>query len=357
MMFNYSVASDAEQIRSAMARETVPSQCCPVNAIANEKDQAKTKLLPLHPNIVIMPGYFVDQTPYLSGGADAYPAALPSRLHEGGFGRNSTMFLVMKKYSMTLREFLEENDISMATRCVLFTQLLEGVQHLHQHAISHRDMKSDNILVDVSNGKDQPWLAICDFGCCLMESEHGFQIPYTTGEVSKGGNSALMAPEIKCANPGKHSVLDYSKADLWAAGALAYEIFGLENPFYGKEHKLDSRTYQEKDLPKLPDEVPLLVKDLVYSMLKRDSSKRPTPTLAATIMQLHLWGAVYLESIRSLPKQSIKHLKWWLEQFVVQTMCQLVFPNSVASVELWLKHTFLCRITLQDLLLVCEDQQ
>lgn len=37
MMFNYSVASDAEQIRSAMARETVPSQCCPVNAIANEK--------------------------------------------------------------------------------------------------------------------------------------------------------------------------------------------------------------------------------------------------------------------------------------------------------------------------------
>lgn len=99
---------------------------------------------------------------------------------------------------------------------------------------------------------DQPWLAICDFGCCLMESEHGFQIPYTTGEVSKGGNSALMAPEIKCANPGKHSVLDYSKADLWAAGALAYEIFGLENPFYGKEHKLDSRTYQEKDLPKLP---------------------------------------------------------------------------------------------------------
>lgn len=64
---------------------------------APNRDQAKTKLLPLHPNIVIMPGYFVDQTPYLSGGADAYPAALPSRLHEGGFGRNSTMFLVMKK--------------------------------------------------------------------------------------------------------------------------------------------------------------------------------------------------------------------------------------------------------------------
>ena len=57
--------------------------------------------LPPHPNIVTMHGVFVDQTPDLPGGAEAYPSALPPRLNkEGGFGRNSTMFLVMKKWGI-----------------------------------------------------------------------------------------------------------------------------------------------------------------------------------------------------------------------------------------------------------------
>lgn len=40
-----------------------------------------------------------------------------------------------------------------------------------------------------------------------------------------------MAPEIITQEPGMFAFLDYSKSDLWAAGALAYEIFGFMNPF------------------------------------------------------------------------------------------------------------------------------
>lgn len=61
-----------------------------------------------------------------------------------------------------------------------------------------------------------------------------------------------MAPEIKCAEPGDKHVLDYSKADLWAAGSLAYEIFGMENPFYSCSCHLDSLYYKEEELPELP---------------------------------------------------------------------------------------------------------
>ena len=60
--------------------------------------QAGMRKLPPHPNIVTMHGVFVDQTPDLPEGVEAYPSALPPRLNkEGGFGRNATMFLVMKK--------------------------------------------------------------------------------------------------------------------------------------------------------------------------------------------------------------------------------------------------------------------
>ena len=96
---------------------------------------------------------------------------------------------------------------------------------------------------------DHPLLVISDFGCCLADETYGLKLPYLTREMDKGGNCAMMAPEVKCAEPGLRSVLDYTKADVWAAGALAYEIFGEGNPFYAD---LDARFYSDQDLPNLP---------------------------------------------------------------------------------------------------------
>ena len=36
-----------------------------------------------------------------------------------------------------------------------------------------------------------------DFGCCLADEEYGLKIPFATGDTCKGGNPALMAPEVK----------------------------------------------------------------------------------------------------------------------------------------------------------------
>jgi PTEN induced putative kinase 1 len=97
-------------------------------------------------------------------------------------------------------------------------------------------------------------------------------LPYTSYEIDKGGNTALMAPEIITQKPGTFSVLNYAKADLWAAGAIAYEIFGSANPFYG-QNKLKNVTYKEQDLPKLPDEVPTVIQSLIGNLLKRNPNK------------------------------------------------------------------------------------
>lgn len=83
---------------------------------------------------------------------------------------------------------------------------------------------------------------------------------------------ALMAPEIILQEPGIFSILNYSKADVWAAGAIAYEIFGMENPFY-KERRLWNKEYREEDLPELPENVPAVVRVLVSNMLKRSPNK------------------------------------------------------------------------------------
>lgn len=54
---------------------------------------------------------------------------------------------------MTLRDYLNKGDNPIIqTRCILLTQLLEGVVHLRKHGIAHRDLKSDNIFVDIQEG-------------------------------------------------------------------------------------------------------------------------------------------------------------------------------------------------------------
>lgn len=69
-------------------------------------------------------------------------------------------------------------------------------------------------------------------------------------------------------------MIDYSKADAWAVGAIAYEILGLANPFYGHGGSaLESRSYREDQLPSLPHHVPLEVKQVVKMLLQRDPNK------------------------------------------------------------------------------------
>lgn len=84
-----------------------------------------------------------------------------------------------------------------------------------------------------------------------------------------------MAPEIITAEPGPFARLDFSKSDLWTVGAIAYEIFGTQNPFYSSTVRpaLLNYDYKEEDLPELSEFVPNIVLALVRNMLRRNPSK------------------------------------------------------------------------------------
>lgn len=287
MMFNYGLDSNATAIFEGMKKETIPAR---ITDEGLERDYLQhghkvKKKLPPHPNIVEMWGVFVDEVSHLPNSFSDYPDALPKRINPNGIGRNMTMYLVMKKYDCTLKEYLSNNSPSFREKLCLFAQLLEAIVHLQNHGIAHRDIKSNNILLDCSED-GVPQLVLSDFGCCLADEQNGLRIPYTTDAICKEGNMALMAPEILSAQPGPYSVLDYSKADLWATGALAYEIFGGDNPFYTN---LNSASYREQDLPPLADEAPTVLQKLVSQMLKKNPSQRPSPSFAANLVDVLLW--------------------------------------------------------------------
>jgi PTEN induced putative kinase 1 len=84
--------------------------------------------------------------------------------------------------------------------------------------------------------------------------------------------------QVACAKPGPFTYINYSKADLWSAGTLAYEIFGQGNPFSGQsaQGQLHNRTYADEELPALPDEIPAPLRALVYAILARNPAKVAT---------------------------------------------------------------------------------
>lgn len=294
MMFNYDIQSNAMSILKAMYKETVPARARSTDECKNwEKVMMEsTVALPPHPNIVLMPTFFCDQIPDLSRGSDLYPNALPARLNPtSGYGRNMSLFLLMKRYNSNLREYLDENELDMRSRVIIFAQLLESISHINSNGVAHRDLKSDNILID-SISDSLPILVLSDFGCCLADKKHGLRLPFTSYEIDKGGNVNLMAPEIVNKAPSMFAILNYQKSDLWASGTIAYEIFGHQNPFYDSEYSrsLKNTDYDEDMLPEMHEEVPFVVRKLVENILQRNPSSRLSCDVSANVLELYLWA-------------------------------------------------------------------
>jgi len=224
---------------------------------------------------------------------------------------------------MSLKDYLCKHPPTTKIAVMLLTQLLEAVTHMVSNGVAHRDLKADNILLDLDESETIcPSLAVTDFGCCLADQVYGLSLHYTTPDTDKGGNAALMAPEVACAEPGPFTYINYNKADVWAVGTLAYQLFGLDNPFHrissnpgptgtGAKFLLSS-TYTESELPALPETVPPIISKLVKEMLMRNPSRRISAELAATVCQLYLWAPgswIQLRNKTTLPTSS-EILQW-----------------------------------------------
>ena len=62
----------------------------------------------------------------------------------------------------TLRSFLDHKDYKVNRKVIfhLFKQLVDGLAHIHEESLIHRDIKPDNIFID----KARMSLKIGDFG-------------------------------------------------------------------------------------------------------------------------------------------------------------------------------------------------
>ncbi|KAJ7783696.1 MAP kinase [Mycena maculata] len=133
------------------------------------------------------------------------------------------------------------------------SQILAGLEYLHSKGILHRDLKSDNILVEMSGV-----CKISDFGISKRTDDQN------DAHTAMQGTVFWMAPEV--INTAKKG---YSfKIDIWSIGCVVLEMWAGTRPWLGEEMvAVMFKLFQSKLPPPVPD-------GLVLSPLADDFRKK-----------------------------------------------------------------------------------
>jgi dienelactone hydrolase len=172
------------------------------------------------------------------------------------------MFIVMACYEgETLQARLERGRLDVGEAIEIARQVAEGLGRAHERGIVHRDIKPSNIFITRDG-----LVKILDFGVSRLLDESG-----VTRTGSQIGTVSYMAPE-----QARAEAVD-QRVDVWALGAVVYEMLTGRRAFDGSHAAVVLQAIQHTEPAPLSDarpDVPPALIEIVARALRKDRTQR-----------------------------------------------------------------------------------
>lgn len=300
--------------------------------------------VPVHFNIQQDCGHFVASVPSsMLTSPDAPKDPLPAlSAHPPAQEQDCVVVITREVPHQTASDFVRDSATSHQSEpevyerrvCFLLLQLCNGLEHLKEHRIIHRDLCLENLLLAHCTPQSTPGPApatptppassassstlptntppsaaatappcppvtlpasvtpspaappACQGVPRLIISNFlkAKQKPGGTSNLQQKKSQARLAPEIVSAS-------QYSKFDEFQTGILIYELLHQPNPFEVRA-QLREQDYRQEDLPPLPT-LSLYspgLQQLAHLLLEADPIKRIRISEAKRVLQCLLWG-------------------------------------------------------------------
>ncbi|HJT65571.1 MAG TPA: protein kinase [Pyrinomonadaceae bacterium] len=197
------------------------------------------------------------------------------------FGQTAdgVFFLVMEYVEgETLFQLLRrEGTVSPQRAASIMRQVVAGVEAAHDEGILHRDLKPANIFLMQQKRKvtgDDGFVKVGDFGLAKIVNPDRSDLTSGSGPASRGiiGTPEYMAPE----QMQPDGQLD-ARADIYALGAIAYNMLGGRPPFTGNITQLIAQklTQAPAALSTLRSDVNDELDAAIMKALEKDPKDRP----------------------------------------------------------------------------------
>ncbi|MBC7434395.1 MAG: protein kinase, partial [Rubritepida sp.] len=226
-----------------------------------------------HPHIVAVYDY----------GEDAQAAWIAMELVEGG----------------TLKDPLDRGDrFPLPQTLRIMEQVLAALDYSHRRGVVHRDIKPANIML-TADGQ----VKIADFGIARIENSAMTQV----GTIM--GTPAYMAPEQL-----RGEAVD-SRADIWAAGVVLYQLLTGEKPFAGGYSSVQHKALNTEPTP--PSALSVTAPRAFDGVIARAMAKRPDDRFAP--------ASAFAEALRGAMAAAVPE-----DATMVATQAQMKAPPAVA---------------------------
>ncbi|GAC1632748.1 MAG: hypothetical protein NVS4B9_25110 [Ktedonobacteraceae bacterium] len=182
------------------------------------------------------------------------------RIRDAGFEEQILYIMMDYMPNGTLRSLHPRGTRVSSEQIISYVQqIASALDYAHAQGVIHRDIKPDNLLLDVNNE-----IVLSDFGVALSQ-----QAQSSLSLQNPAGTPLYMAPEQIQGRP-------CAASDLYALGVMVYEWLCGASPFHGAYYEMFLQHLHEPPASlcaRFP-ELPPAVEDAVLGALAKDPGER-----------------------------------------------------------------------------------